>query len=115
MAKESQPIKKDNRGGARHGAGRKKETLSQNQVTQMIRKAKEWAKKTGKDLDDVLLGIIYDEETNTKDQLAGIKLWKEYTIAKLQEDGTIDQELGPEVYLPEQDKGPELKVVEGGK
>jgi len=100
-------------GGARPGSGRKPSTLSALQVTAMLKKAKEWAKKTGKELDDILLGIIYDEETNVKDKLAGIKLWKEYTIAKLQEGGETDQSTGPAMYLPEQDKGPEpeLKIV----
>lgn len=105
----AQTIKKDNRGGKREGAGRKRETLSQSQVREMLAKAKEYAKKYGKTIDDILLEVIYSD--NQKDALAAVKLWKEYTIAKLQEGGEIDTQIGPEVYLPDQDKGPELKVV----
>lgn len=88
-------------GGKREGSGRKKETLSGNQVREMLAKAKKYAEKHGKTIDEILLDIIYAEETGVKDQLAGIKLWKEYTIAKIQEGGDTDTELGPNIFLPE--------------
>ncbi len=101
--------KVETRGGVRPGAGRKPETLSVRQVAEMLSKAKERAKKEGKDIDDILLDLIYKADNN-KDQLAAIKLWKEYTIAKLQEGGETDQQLGPAVFLPEQH--PRLRVVD---
>lgn len=100
--------KKDNRGGARAGAGRKPETLSARQVQAMLDKAKERAKKEKKEIDDILLDLIYGDNP-PKDTLAAIKLWKEYTIAKLSEGGETDKALGPAVYLPEQ--RPKLQVV----
>ena len=100
---------KSTHGGAREGAGRPKETLSQAQVREMLRKAKEWAEKKGQDIDDILLQMIHEGE-NDRDRLAAIKLWKEYTIAKIQEDGPTDR-MGPAIYLPKQDKGPNVVSI----
>jgi hypothetical protein len=94
--------KPETRGGYREGAGRKRETLSVRQVSDMLAKAKEFAKKNKKTIDEILLAFIYDEELPAKDRLASIKLWKEYTIAKLQESGETDIALGPAVFLPAQ-------------
>lgn len=106
------PKKVDNRGGARPGSGPKPQTLTASQVALMLKKARKRAKAAKKDIDDIILDIIYDIETITRDKLAAVKLWKEYTMAKLVEDGTADKANGPSVYLPEQDKGPpQLKVV----
>lgn len=102
--------KPETRGGYREGAGRKRETLSVRQVSDMLAKAKAWAEKEGETIDDILLNFIYDEELTAKDRLASIKLWKEYTIAKLQEGGEIDEVAGPAVFLPAQH--PRLVAVE---
>ena len=97
----TEPAKKENRGGARPNSGPKKETLSQRQVQAMLVAAKKYAKKHGKTIDEILLDIIY-EDGGKRDTLAAIKLWKEYTVAKLQEGGETDKGLsGPAVYLPE--------------
>jgi hypothetical protein len=102
--------KPETRGGYREGAGRKRELLSVRQVSEMLAKAKEWAEQEGKTIDDILLMFIYDKELTAKDRLASIKLWKEYTIAKLQEGGETDEALGPAVFLPAQH--PRLVAVE---
>jgi len=112
MAQPNQ--KKDNRGGKREGAGRKPETLSVNQVRLMLKKAKDWAKKTGKEVDDILLEIIYESKGDST-KLNAIKLWKEYTIAKLQEGGETDQVLGPQIGLPPTKPDPALSLVEDKK
>ena len=104
--------KQENRGGYRAGAGRKPQrgsTLTATAVAKMLRKARKAAKVYGKDVDDVLLGFVYDEETRTADRLAAIKLWKEYTSAKMTEGGAADKELGPALFLPEQ--RPRLEAV----
>lgn len=88
-------------GGARPGSGRKPQTLSQTQVREMLSAAKKRAAATGKTIDDILLGFIYDDDARMGDRLAAIKLWKEYTIAKLQEGGETDKGLAPQVFLPE--------------
>lgn len=102
--------KTENRGGYREGAGRKPETLSARQVAEMLRKAKKWAKENGEEIDDILLSFIYDKGLSVKDRTACIKLFKEYTMMKLQEGGETDKALGPAVFLPEQHPG--LKIVE---
>jgi hypothetical protein len=79
----------------------------------MLKRAKKWAKQYGKTLDDVLLSIIYDETQRTGDRIAGIKLFKEYTMARVSEDGATDRALGPALFLPEQ--RPQLGIVPGGK
>jgi len=104
------PRKIEHRGGARPGSGRKKETLTAVQVREMLSAAKKYAKKYGKSIDEILLDFIY-AEGNARDRLAAIKLWKEYTVAKLQEGGETDTTVTPELYLPE--KRPDLKVVGG--
>jgi hypothetical protein len=110
------PKKIENRGGARVGAGRKPETLSAKQVQLMLDKAKEYAVKYGKTVDEVLLDFIYKEDAKDADRLAAVKLFKTYTIAKLQEGGETDQQLGPAFFLPEQRPDPaKIHVLQGGK
>ena len=104
--------KKENRGGARPGSGPKPQTLSARQVDAMLKKAEQWAKEKGKDIDDILLGFIYDSDATLRDRTACIKLWKEQTAPKIHEGGETDLALGPAVFLPEQH--PRLKLVEGG-
>lgn len=108
--------KQENRGGFRPGAGRKPglpTSLSASQVEKMLRKAKQAAKAHGKDVDDVLLAFVYSESEKTRDRLAAIKLWKDYSAPKPTEGGAADKELGPALYLPAQ--RPHLVSVDGGK
>lgn len=99
-------------GGARQGAGRPKQTVSAEQIERMILKAKKFAEEKGKDLDDLLLEMAYDVgNVSDKDRLACIKVFKEYTIAKMQEGGEADKSIGPGIYLPGEKPDP-TKVVE---
>ncbi len=104
MAKKA---KSSNWGGARPGSGPKAETLSVSQVRAMLKKAETYAKEFGKDVDDILLDFIHatgerGEQATINQSIACIKLWKEYTIAKLEEGSEADRTLGPSIYLPEQ-------------
>ncbi len=115
MAKQA---KSSNWGGARPGSGPKAETLSVSQVRKMLKKAETYAKEFGKDVDDILLDFIHatgerGEQATINQSIACIKLWKDYTIAKLQEGSEADRTLGPKVFLPEQH--PRLEVIDGGK
>lgn len=109
--------KPDGRGGARPGSGRKPggiPTVSGLQIERMLRAARRYKRKYGKSVDDVLLGFIYGEAMEGEtvkiaERVACIKVFKEYTIAKMQEGGETDQALGPAVFLPEQ--RPQLTVV----
>ena len=110
------PKKIENRGGAREGAGRKPETLSILQVRAMLETAKEYAEKFGKTVDQVLLDFIHDPEAKHSDRIACIKLFKTFTIAKLQEGGETDTLLGPAFFLPEQRPDPaKMYSITGGK
>jgi site-specific recombinase XerD len=111
--------KKENRGGRRPGAGRKpKYMLSETQIKNMLRAARKKAKETGKTIDDILLDIIYTDgkKISERDQLAAIKLFKDFTITKSSEKTvTHNVNQGPAVGLPpiREDEG--LKVISGGK
>ncbi len=110
--------KPDNRGGARAGSGRKPggvPTISGLQIEKMLRAARRYKRKHGKSIDDVLVGFIYGEAMEGEtvkiaERVACIKVFKEYTIAKMQEGGETDKGLGPTVFLPEQ-RPPQLTVV----
>ena len=95
--------KKERRGGKREGAGRKPETISAAQVRAMLKTAEKYAKKEGGTVDDVLLSILYDEKTADNHRLAAIKIFKEHTMARVQEGGEADRvQAGPAFYLPGQ-------------
>jgi hypothetical protein len=79
----------------------------------MLSAAKKRAKAEKKSIDEILLDIIYTADAAPRDVLPAIKLWKEYTIAKLAEGGETDKKAGPAVYLPEQ--RPQLEAIDGGK
>ena len=97
-------------GGARPNSGPKKQTLSVAQVQKMLDKAKEKAEAEGKDVDDILLGFIYDEKMGVRDRTTCIKLWKDCTMARISEGGNADNALGPELYLPEERPDPAVVV-----
>ena len=116
----AKPDKNPNYGGKREGAGRPTETLSVRQVKEMRSKMEVRAKITGKDENDILIDWIQacDEtgvpiEIGTRDRIACVKLWKEYTSPKITEGGEADKIVGPAVFLPEQH--PRLEVIDGGK
>ena len=98
-------------GGTRPNSGRKTETLSGRQVQVMLDKATEYEKKSGHSLDDILLMIIYGDKFQgdkvpLKDRVACIKLFKEYTMARLTEGGDIDNKIEMPVWLPEKKQDP---------
>ncbi len=100
MAENSK--KRDGRGGARAGAGRKPTTLSAWQVDNLLKTLARKAKETGKDIDQLLVDRVYDETLSDRNFLAAVKLVKDLTSPKLTEGGETDRQLGPSIYLPEQ-------------
>lgn len=122
-------------GGARPGGGRKPAyMLSDNQVKAMLKKARQRAKKEGKDIDDILLDIIYGVNearevvivtkkgertelklnTDVKDALAAIKLFKEFTLpkqTKSEKKIEITENRGPGALLPPLKQDSALEVV----
>jgi hypothetical protein len=79
----------------------------------MLRKARKFAKKYGRDIDDLLLEFAFDPNGRVQDRLAAVKVFKDLTMPKISEGGEADKQLGPAVFLPSQ--RPVLKSVEGGK
>ena len=71
------------------------------------------AEEHGKSIHRILLEFIHDDEGSMRDRTACIKLWYDFTIAKLEEGGKTDTALGPVVYLPEMKS--KLKAIAGGK
>ena len=120
--------KKENRGGKRPGSGRKpKYMLTEYQIQQMHKKAKKRAREEGKTIDDILLDIVYDSQaleletktgkksikmvTETRDKLAAIKLWKEYTLQKhTEKDVNVNINHGPVIGLPEMRPDPAKQI-----
>ena len=104
----AKPAKKENRCGARPNSGPKKQTLSVRQVQELLNRAKDFAKRTGKTVDDILLEFVYGQTVDgeelkigVRDRLAALKLFKDHTSIKPGEGGEADKQLGPTIYLPE--------------
>ncbi len=96
------PKKRDGRGGARPGSGRKPTTLSAWQVENLLKTLARKAKETGKDIDQLLVDKVYGDKLSDRNFLAAVKLIKDLTSPKLTEGGEADKALGPSIYLPEQ-------------
>lgn len=118
MAKD--PKKKENRGGKREGSGRKRtflaekrspESYSASKLQELNDRIEAKAKTEGQHIDDVALDIIYDDEHPIAARMKAYDTIKKYSSIQASEGGDADKNLGPAVYLPEQDKGVELKVV----
>ena len=92
-------------GGARPGAGRPKQTLTEKAVRKMLRTQRKWETESGKSIDQVLLELVYNQDGQTPPtvRLGAIKLWKEHTQARPREsDHKVDDAIsGRTIYLPE--------------
>ena len=116
MADQSKQRKKNpNWGGKREGAGRKRENraYSAEKLDELNRRIESRALEQGKHIDDIALDILYDKENTPAARIGAYKVLKEYSSIKATEGGAADQDLGPQIFLPE--KRPELEVIEGGK
>jgi len=109
--------KKENRGGKREGAGRKRspESFSAAKLDELNGRIDQYAKDKGKHIDEVALDIIYDDDMHVSSRMKAYDTIKKYSSIKVSEGGEADKDLGPAVYLPVQDRGPDFKIVEGGK
>lgn len=123
-------------GGARKGAGRPRYMMTDYQQKKMLQTARRRAKETGKTVDEILLDIIYGVnearevtlikrgkevttialQTEVKDALVAIKLFKDFTMTKTSEQKiTVTKDRGMAVRLPPKKKDPALEIVQGGK
>lgn len=128
----SGPKKLDSRGGSRTGSGRKPHlSITQRQIKRMVREAGKMAREHGKTIDQILLGIIYDDRViemkdhnhkpiqvaavDDKTRVAAIKVWKEFTMGKYVEQNITDNRAqGPTIYLPEMLPDPARVVQKEG-
>jgi hypothetical protein len=80
----------------------------------MLSKERAYAQRYGKDIDDVILELIYTADESGRTKVSAWKGWRELTMPKITEGGETDKALGPKLFLPEH-RPPELSVVPGGK
>lgn len=115
-------------GGKRAGSGRKSIFgLTEKQIKDMLRTARKFAREHGKTLDEVLLGIIYDNQVlefkdkvgldikvpavDPKTRVMGIKVFKEFSMGKSSEQNVkIMDERYPVIGLPEMRPDPAKTV-----
>jgi hypothetical protein len=81
----------------------------------MLRAAKSRAKREGRDIDEILLDIIYRGEP--RESLAAIRLFKEFTIPKAsQQEIQVTKTEKPTIFYPEKKPDPaKLVPILGGK
>lgn len=105
--------KRENRGGKREGSGRKRtpESYSAEKVKELNDRIDKYAKERGLHIDEVALELVYDESKTASARMKAYETIKKYSSIQPKEGGEADKELGPSLYLPEQDKGPDLKAV----
>lgn len=112
--------KRENRGGKREGAGRKKSALSINQLNELLKKSRKYARDHKITVEEILLDLIYgksqDPDFGDKGRLAAIKLYMDRVYVDIKEGGAADQALGgPALYLPEKRPDPANEPVLNAK
>lgn len=102
-------------GGARPGSGQPRKTLSALAVERALEARERYAKRLGKEIEDIVLDVAYAldwaGEATIKQRLDAAKLVHEWTSPPISEGGEADKAGAPAVYLPEQRPDPG-KVVE---
>lgn len=101
-------MKKENRGGARAGAGRPakpskeySEEFKAGFVDALAKKAKE----TGKTIYEIAIDMYYDRRTQAVAKLGVLKILTEVFVIK-ESKRTIEEVFTPRVYLPKQTEKP---------
>lgn len=95
----------ENRGGRREGSGRKRASISNQEVAKLIRAAKKKAKETGKSIADQLIDAIYAERGRLR--IAAVKVYYDQVVTAASEaDVNVSKNDKPAIYLPEQKPDP---------
>ncbi len=113
--------RKDRRGGARPGAGRKPKQkdargLSDQLKNSIVTAAQELAKEYGEPIEKAMLRLVYRDDIQDTVKSSVFKVYLEAMIVKESEqkiDVSTKKE-GPTVYLPEKKPDIALEVIEGG-
>lgn len=91
-----------NHGGKRANSGRKKYSLTDDQIDSMLKSAAFFEAKHRATIDDILVDIIYSPNSNNREKLAAIRLFKDFTAQKMHnQNGNNVQQIGPVIGLPE--------------
>lgn len=103
----------ENRGGRREGSGRKRASISNQEVAKLIRAAKRKAKETGKSVADILIECIYNERGRIR--LAAVKTFYDQVVTAASEaEVRVRKANQPAIYLPESKPDPAtIKLVKG--
>lgn len=111
------PHKIENRGGRREGSGRKRISLSDDQVRKLIKAARKKEKETGISVADQLIAIIYNRRANASIKASAIKIFYDQTVTRVSEsDVNVKKNQEPSIYLPEPMPDPaKLVSIQGGK
>lgn len=98
-------VKTENRGGKREGSGRKRLSISDQEVTLLIRSAKRKQKETGESVADQLIKAIYNEKGRIR--VSAIKVFYDQVVSAVSEsDVSVSKTDRPAIYLPEKKADP---------
>ena len=109
-----------NWGGKRDGSGRKRSSLSDAQVKQLLKAAKQQEKKTGKSVANILMDIIHGKksEVKVKERIAAIKVFYDQTVTSVSESQVdVVKHQEPSIYLPQEMPDPAnvVRIASGGQ
>jgi hypothetical protein len=107
-------MKKENRGGKREGAGRpkKEKNYSEDFKEKVFEALEEKAKETGRTIYQVMVDLVYDDNTQSSVKQGMIKLIKEIFVIS-ESKRTVEEIKGPTIYVPVQmEKPEEIKDME---
>jgi hypothetical protein len=90
----------ENRGGKRQGSGRKPGNLSLNETDSLVKAFRRKAKETGMKVGDILAGIAYDLEENTRYRLKALEIYMNITTVKHTHQ-VVEKIEGPQIMLPQ--------------
>jgi len=104
-------------GGARPNAGRPKKTLTQQQVSKIIKSVEKKGKEKGISWSDSFAEMLFDPVANYRERLQAFRLFMEITISKsIEQNINVNKGQAPKIYLPEKKPDPaKLIPIDGGK
>lgn len=102
-------------GGAREGAGRPKKTPAEYSLLvkdRVLEAAEKLKAKHGYSIEEAILGIVYEEGTNSNARVSAANFYKEILVIKeSKQEKTITETKAPTVYVPERKEDPALKLL----
>lgn len=104
-------------GGTRANSGPKKaKTTSDVVKANYLNAAKKLSKEFGMDIEEAVLRLAYDPDTQDTVKVAVIKAYNEALLVKETEQHVeVTKNQGLVIGLPEMDEDPALKIISGGK